>query len=61
METIKQNDQRREAIISGLGITVLRFTNDEIFSEVYNVIDKIEKYAMNFLPNHCINPTQNHH
>lgn len=61
LETIIQNDQRREAIIRELGITVLRFTNDEIFSEVYNVIDKIEKHVVNFLPKNCINPTQSHH
>ena len=51
LENIKEYDQHREVIISELGITILRFTNDEIFSEVQNVINKMEIYLTNFKPN----------
>ena len=46
LENIKQYDQLREAIITELGITVLRFNNDEIFTEVHHVIEKIEAHLM---------------
>ena len=48
LENIKQYDQRREAIINELGITVLRFTNDEIFSEADFIVEKIKAYLMNY-------------
>jgi cyclase len=48
LENIKTYDQKREEIINSLGITVLRFTNDEVFSDVDNLINKVEKYLINF-------------
>ena len=48
LENIKQYDQRREAIINELGITVLRFTNEEIFSEADFIVEKIKAHLMNY-------------
>lgn len=38
---VKLYDKERQAAIEQLGLTVLRFTNDEIFSDIDNVIHKI--------------------
>ena len=38
---VKQYDNERQAAIEQLGLTVLRFTNDEIFSDIDKVIQKI--------------------
>lgn len=48
LEHIKQYDQQREAMITELGVTVLRFSNEEVFSEADSVIDKIEKHLTKF-------------
>lgn len=48
LENIKQYDKRREAIIKEMRITVLRFKNDSIFSEINPVIKKIEAYLINY-------------
>ncbi|HRF99616.1 MAG TPA: endonuclease domain-containing protein [Bacteroidia bacterium] len=45
---IKRYDMEREAILNGLGISVLRFTNEEVFSDIDNVILKLEKYLSSF-------------
>ncbi|HTD40958.1 MAG TPA: endonuclease domain-containing protein [Mucilaginibacter sp.] len=34
-------DKNRDEVLSGLGLTVLRFTNDEILNDIYNVLNKI--------------------
>ena len=48
LENIKSYDQKREEIINSLGITVLRFTNDEVFSDIDNVIRTLEKHLAHF-------------
>ena len=48
LETIKLYDKQREEKITELGITVLRFTNEAIFSEPDAVIKKIELYLKNY-------------
>ena len=48
LEHVKQNDNSREVIISELGIKVLRFTNDDIFTDLDTVINKIENHLLNF-------------
>ncbi len=40
-EEVKQNDQRREQLIAELGISILRFTNDEVFQNTAQVIQQI--------------------
>jgi imidazole glycerol-phosphate synthase subunit HisF len=44
LEEIKQYDKEREEIITELGITVLRFTNEEVFSEPEKIEKEIEKH-----------------
>jgi cyclase len=46
LENIKQYDQQREAIITELGITVMRFSNDAVFLEADKLIEKIEAHLM---------------
>lgn len=45
LEDIKQYDKQREEKITELGITVLRFANEEVFAEPEMVIKKIEEYV----------------
>ncbi len=47
LKHIKEKDKRREAIITDPGITVLRFTNEDVFSEVDKVIKTIERFFLN--------------
>ena len=44
LEDVKQYDKQREEKIIALGITVLRFTNEEVFAEPEMVIKKIEEH-----------------
>jgi very-short-patch-repair endonuclease len=46
IENIKQYDQQREAIITELGITVMRFSNDAVFLEADKLIEKIEAHLV---------------
>lgn len=48
LEHIKHYDQHRETLINELGITVLRFTNEAIFSEADQVIKTIETHFILF-------------
>lgn len=41
-KTIKINDAERQKIIESEGITVLRFTNEEVLKQLEKVIEKIE-------------------
>lgn len=41
---VKEYDKQREEKIRELGITVLRFTNEEVFAEPEMVIKKIEEH-----------------
>ena len=47
VEAIKQYDKHREEEIITLGITVLRFSNDSIFSDPDTVIKNIETFLIN--------------
>ncbi len=46
---IKQNDEIRQSLLQQEGLTVLRFTNDQIERELENMIKQIE----NLLIEHC--------
>lgn len=48
LEHIQHYDQQREAMIHELGITILRFSNESIFSEADAVIKTIETHLLNF-------------
>lgn len=41
------NDQEREAALRSLGLTVLRFTNDEILHQTKQVINTINEHLKN--------------
>lgn len=44
LEEIKQYDKEREAMIAELGLTVLRFTNEEVFTEPEKIEREVEKH-----------------
>jgi very-short-patch-repair endonuclease len=37
----KEYDKNRDEVLSGLGLTILRFTNDEIVNNVHGVLNRI--------------------
>lgn len=47
LEEVKQRDIQREKIINELGITVIRCTNDELFTEPDTIVKRIENYLEN--------------
>lgn len=51
LEHIKQYDKHREAIITELGITVLRFNNDAVFNDAGTIIKSIETHFFLFNSN----------
>jgi len=40
----KEYDQKRTSVLNDLGVTVLRFWNEEVINDVSTVLTKIEKY-----------------
>jgi len=44
LENIKEYDKYREQKILDLGLNILRFTNEEVFSETDLVLNKIENF-----------------
>ncbi|MEI6901326.1 MAG: endonuclease domain-containing protein [Bacteroidota bacterium] len=40
----KEYDEGRTAELERLGLTVLRFTNDEVLNDIENVIVKLKRY-----------------
>lgn len=44
LEEIKQYDKEREEMIMELGLTVLRFTNEEVFTEPEKIELEVEKH-----------------
>lgn len=47
VEEVKLLDEERENHLKELGLTVLRFKNEEIFSSINSVLDKIDKTVRN--------------
>ena len=43
-------DEERQACLEGLGLTVLRFSNDEILNDIQNVLGRISHYVQNESP-----------
>ena len=39
-----ESDKRRTAALEGFGITVIRFTNEEVMNEIDRVVEEIKKY-----------------
>ena len=42
----KDYDQNRDEVLARLGLTTLRFANDEIINDVQTVLNKIEKHLL---------------
>jgi very-short-patch-repair endonuclease len=47
-ESVRAKDREKEAFLSGLGITVLRFQDDEIYPENRDALAEIERYVLEF-------------
>ena len=43
---VKEYDQIRTTVLNGLGVTVLRFWNEEVMNNVSKVLEKIEGYLL---------------
>ena len=43
-----QNDSRKTSRMRNLGITVLRFSDDQVFNDMENVLWEIEAYILKF-------------
>ncbi|MGN6619044.1 MAG: acetylglutamate kinase [Ilyomonas sp.] len=43
LDDVKRNDAERETYLTGLGLTVLRFNNEEVFKHKEAVLNKIEE------------------
>jgi len=43
-QTIKEEDKNRDEVLTTLGLTTFRFTNEEVLSNVNNVVKKIDDY-----------------
>lgn len=44
-----KKDGDRDLVLNNLGITVIRFTNDEVLNQTYDVVKKIKEEAKNLL------------
>ena len=51
-EEVQQKDHRKQERLSELGVTVLRFTDDEVFNDTDNVFRVIENYISTFESTH---------
>ena len=51
LEEIHQNDQDRETNLKGFGLTIIRFTNDEVIDNIENVIQRIEHKILELTKN----------
>lgn len=51
-EEVQQKDHRKQERLSELGVTVLRFTDDEVFNNTDNVFMVIEKYISEWETTH---------
>ena len=47
-EEVAEKDLKKETRFSQLGITVIRFRDEQVFSDIYNVLKVIENYIVAF-------------
>lgn len=45
---VKIKDESKQQSLEKLGLTVLRFENDEVFEDLGAVLDRIERYILDF-------------
>lgn len=48
LESVRAKDIEKEAFLNGLGITVLRFQDDEIYPENRDALMEIERYVLHY-------------
>ncbi len=46
----KERDKRREEILEGAGLRMLRFRNEEIMDDVFKVLKRIEAFILDYSP-----------
>lgn len=56
-EEVYDKDIRKEKRLNELGITVLRFEDDEVMKGIENVLQTIEHYIIEFEERHTPNPS----
>lgn len=49
LEEVKENDINRQRLIEEWGLTVIRFTNKEVFGSTKSVMEKIHEQLQKFL------------
>ena len=54
-DEVQQKDRNKQDFLNKLGITVLRFTNKEVMSSVFQVVQTIEDYISEFEKENKIN------
>ena len=54
-DEVQQKDRNKQDFLNKLGITVLRFTNKEVMSSVFQVVQTIEDYIGEFEKENKIN------
>ena len=45
-QTIKEEDKNRDEVLTTLGLTTLRFTNEEVLGDVNSVVNKIDDFLL---------------
>lgn len=50
-EEVKIKDEVKQKSLEKLGLTVLRFQNDEVFEDLGSILDKIEVYILKYEEN----------
>lgn len=57
-EEVQVKDEQKQAALEKLGLTVMRFQDNEIFKDMNNVLRVIEKYIIYFEENTPSSPSQ---
>ena len=48
LQSVRARDKEKEAFLHGLGITVLRFQDDDIYQDNRDTLSEIERYVLEF-------------
>lgn len=57
-EEVQVKDEQKQVTLEKLGLTVMRFQDNEIFKDMNNVLRVIEKYVIDFEENTPSSPSQ---
>ncbi len=58
LEEVQYKDEKKARRMNGLGIEVLRFTDQQVFRDMFNVLLVIEDYIRRYEERHTPNPSQ---